>query len=480
MQNLFQELKTMGYSNPASLTVRVKTLLEGGPPKDGGIGSGNWKRPETSNPFFNKIIQRDIENRENAGKITKEKLKGWQEISPQDSSEVRSEKARKNTSVLLEAVKEQLIKEIKFDPGEIRSVLTKSAEEFASLYSRDATVSSIFFVGAFCKREGAPLVVYRDEDIQCIGQNTEKGYLKETTIQSTGTLVHELVHAVAKTEDNGRQTLLSSVGNPDGKLVPPEYTVPFSVLRFMRDTNDNFDNQGGRKRNPFSQTQLDAVLEISGETFPSKEALQNKMKELGIRTEKLPNYIEEYYKPINLNKEEGVTELLSRKFVADKIAGANVEDLKKGSYQDEVIVTLANMVERHKGDKESIHKELKSLRTAERPEVLDFARSLKYGVEALNNPDTYPKLLETLRKYNVVDDSDLKQYHSVRPRTEKELDEIREQMRNSEFKYDEDIIEMEISRIKSGDKLQGFRSNKSRRESSATDMEGKLIKWFLS
>jgi len=474
--------------NPLYLTLLIKQKInEGGPPKDGGIGSGNWVREKTpSNPFFAKIIARDMENRE--GKINPKNLQGWK--IPEGSPEEKAVTARNNAHILLSKLNSSLQKEFT-SPKNMTALITETDAEFDSLFWHDSSLG----VHAFCRWGNPSKLVYRNEDAQTVGGNAEKGYFSNTETRVINTFVHEMIHGMANLSEGlgGFHSPLLTAPNPVGKHIPVEYTLSSDIYFAMSQAIKQAEREARENdtpvKRPYSLKQFDAVENFTGR-YPSEEALRQAMIDKGINMKKLPPGLpiaEEFRERITLNKEEAVTELLSRKFVVDKITGVNPKELLGGAYQEECVAMLVNMVEKHGNDKETIHAELKNIRQKEWAQVREFSDSLTYGIEALDDPKVYPDLLKTLRKHNIISDNDLSDYDKVRPRTDDEIKELQKEWKKEDEEFIREYGEKErkgreeyraskLQKLKD-EQLFDFRSD---RDYKGSNIEGKLLEWFLS
>lgn len=164
IKELKEYLSTLGYTNPAYLTV---LLTEGGPPKDGGVGSGNWIRHKTA-------WEGDT--------LNPEKLTGWQKITDSDTEAQKKEKHYNNMNLFSKEWKTTLEKE--FDLEESlpigRGILVcKTADEFGKLYSEEK--KHIFGV-------------YSKGNFIAINETA----LSDSKYNFYNTPVHELLHAVGK------------------------------------------------------------------------------------------------------------------------------------------------------------------------------------------------------------------------------------------------------------------------------------------
>jgi len=474
-------LKNLGKENPAYLSLLIQNKLsEGGPPKDGGIGSGNWIRhtspSATINPFFDRIKQADELLRGQRGsrhqetrpeKVSLENLPGWQKLKDSDSEETKKIKSYANTKILATEVHNRLCQDfLKIQTPSVNIFMAQTKEEFEKRFGENYNNRNFY---AFCELAGYPNKL----PTACFQPSTMENLSNEQPYSPTVTgeftvIAHEYLHGIAKTaEGQFVGSELAHAINPNNTLIPP--TFKMSREMFNQAYELSGDLFGGRREGmKYTLGQLNNLALIPEQK--SLSAFLKQAEKLGFDPEDLkgkdtndPFKSARNVTSINLDKEEAVTELLARKFTVEYFSDAHIPDL--GSYQDEVVVTLANMLEKHAGDRDSILEDLKGAKTGDKKTVEDWSNSLKYGIEALNSPLNYKHIMTKAKEHGIISEKEFGdiRWGKLTP------DEKKKAMEFAKFAYSyskEDLKEYK----KTLDKLDFERQPR---------LEKKLVKWFL-
>jgi len=340
-----KEIKTLlaeqNYSNPAYLTL---LLSEGGPPKDGGVGSGNWKRPDKSknyviNDLFAKIKEKD------------ETLRGKRGTSSDTSSPPKAAgnvpSLPKNGSLTEEEVKYAL-------------------EENKKVYAYDSQGKL---------------------DISKIpGYQQDKDYKNDSSEQKmernwfNRQLLHEQFRQRLEKEFNTRKTI-------------PDITKEFDYDKYAEglglspnkaeNIRGFYDSESHKiLLNPLSlaldksEREEESHYDIH-ESIHAKDPNNSKAWELAIKMNKASDSRDTgWYEMDKANYlKEGMTELLARKLHLE----INGQAIYAGSYSSNCSTMLVELLEKHDGDRDKIHKDLKGALEAKYPEYLsEFTKDFYY------------------------------------------------------------------------------------------------------
>jgi len=477
MNRLKSIFSLSGTSNPSYLTLLVQNKLsEGGPPKDGGIGSGNWKRH--SNPIFDLIRKRDEEQKGKRGtqepppKLDFKKLSGWESMEHEPLA-TQQRIATSNLKILNTEVTNRLCSNfLGIETKPVDAMVAKDMEEFAKRFGKPE--GEMTGIHAFClTRTNPPLTVYKMATALTLS-GTDK-WESNKRGEEVGTLAHEVLHGLGRKPD-GSPSNLMTVSNSinaiekDYKATYKAYTMLKDIVKegekLPFDQTNQFIKREGMK---YSKDQLDAVSRIEGQK--SLPELLKKLEAIGIDPEDLKDKTssspyEHLERPtfVKLNKEEAVTELLARKFTKETLEDS--PGFLKGAYQDECIVTLGNMIERHQGNRDSVLKELKDLRKGQSDEdVENWTYSLKYGVEGLSHQETYFHMMGSALKHGIITQQD---YDDIpKPLTEEQIDARMETLRKSGVR----LTKKQEKEGRETLRAKGFRRD--------TMVEEKFLRWFL-
>jgi len=403
---LYSMLKNEGYSSPATLTLLVsRKLAEGGPPSADGPGSGNYPRHTSNNPIFNKLIDRDwalhLPPVKEAQKPL-ETLEGWQKISAEDSEDTRKNKSFSNAKIFAEDLHNRLSKELGTNPKNLNIIQTKTSEEFQRLFGQ----GNIIGIVAFCNRNRTPIsTVFKADTSMEIGQI--EGTLSEDQQRAISVIVHENIHAIPP-QAVSEADFLASKGDtyvsatPNTKeTFPRAYSVPLETRQALLKLQDENGNP------LYTEEQ---VNRLSYRTRPTEEAIIKEIEKVGINLAHIDSSKLGQHSRIDLDKEEAITEVLARHYTKELIGNTSSKFLTEGNYPLETVALLANMLDKHQGDRDSALSDLKTARMGGKKENQDFANSLKFGIEVFNNKQAYTHLMETAHKHGIIDSKELQNY----------------------------------------------------------------------
>jgi len=228
MINLTETLRTNGCSMPSYLSLLLRRkLFEGGPPKDGGVGSGNWIRPEKPNPARSKkddlddfdweqykanwekrfptpekdkvrlsaeLAQKAIEENKKVtaiidGKLDKSKIP-FLEITPDDGIKMRQDKSRVNCLLFQEHFRRYLDQEFPSGRNIKDLIVPDSYKEFSESYDPKRGIPPLQSILGFYQADTGNIY---------IDPTTSRGESKCNNPSSV--IVHESIHA----KDNNRR-----------------------------------------------------------------------------------------------------------------------------------------------------------------------------------------------------------------------------------------------------------------------------------